>query len=63
MKRTALLALALFTTPAAADPGHGMAGSLVHLLSELDHLAVLALLAGAAVFTFRRFRIRRSSRP
>lgn len=62
MKRTALLALALFTTPAAADPGHGMSGSLVHLLTEPDHLAVLALLAGAAVFTFRRFRIRRSSR-
>jgi len=59
MKRTALLALTLLATPAFADPGHGMAGSFVHLLTEPDHLAVLGLLAGAAVFTFRHLRTRR----
>lgn len=58
MKRTALLVTAIFasSTPAMADPGHGMVANLVHLLTEPDHLAILALVAGAAWFTLRRLR-------
>lgn len=58
MKRTALLAtfLAMASTTALADPGHGLFGSLHHLLSEPDHLTMLALLVGAGVYTFRAFR-------
>jgi hydrogenase/urease accessory protein HupE len=60
MKRTALLAISTLaaTTPAFADPGHGMVANLVHLLTEPDHLAILALVAGAAWFTLRRLRAR-----
>lgn len=56
MKRTALLALSLMSAPAFADPGHGMAGNIIHLLTEPDHLAILALLAGAGWYAFRRLR-------
>ena len=35
-----------------------MAANLVHLLTEPDHLAILALIAGAAYFAFRRLRAR-----
>ena len=60
MKRTALLASVIFaaTTPALADPGHGMAGSLFHLLTEPDHLAIIAVLAAVGWYTFRRLRAR-----
>lgn len=59
MKRTALLAISMFaTTSAQADPGHGMMGNLIHLLTEPDHLAILAVIAGAAYFTLRRLRAR-----
>ena len=64
MKRTALLAtfMAAAAAPALADPGHGLFGSLRHMLTEPDHLAMLALLVGAGVYTFRtlrRIRLRR----
>lgn len=60
MKRTALLASAVFaiTAPALADPGHGMTGSLVHLLTEPDHLAIIAVLAAVGWYSFRRLRRR-----
>jgi hydrogenase/urease accessory protein HupE len=56
MKRTALLATAVFasTAPAFADPGHGMAASFFHLLTEPDHLAIIAFLAVAGWYSFRR---------
>ncbi len=58
MKRTALLAAAAFatTTPAFADPGHGMAASFFHLLTEPDHLGVIAVLAAAGWYSVRRLR-------
>lgn len=60
MKRTALLAtlLSVATTSAHADPGHGMAASLTHLLTEPDHVLILAALAFAVWYGFRRLRAR-----
>lgn len=58
MKRTALLALSLMSTPAFADPGHGMAGNIIHLLTEPDHLAIIVLVAAAGWYSYRRLRAR-----
>ncbi len=58
MKRslTSILALAGFAGSAMAHPGdHGfsLTGSLVHLLSEPDHLAMMAGAVVAAVVAWR----------
>lgn len=59
MKRTlsTLLALAASTGSALAHPGeHGFSviGSLAHLLTEPDHLAMMAMVAAAGYGVWRR---------
>lgn len=58
MHRTAAVVLLFLAGTAQADPGHGIA-SLLHLLTEPDHLAMILLpvvVAGALLIRPRRAR-------
>ena len=61
MKKTVIstLVLAAMASPAFAHPGDhvfSMLGSLVHLLTEPDHLAMMAVAAVVGFFIYRRAR-------
>ncbi len=58
MKRLILLTLAT-ATPALAHPGDHATSGLVHFLTEPDHLALMALALGVAVFLVFKRRSRR----
>ena len=62
MRSAAAVVLFFFVAGAQAHPGH-VVGSIWHLLTEPDHLAMLVLpwvVAAAAVYGRRRLKRRRS---
>jgi hydrogenase/urease accessory protein HupE len=57
MTRLMITALALLATPAFAHPGDHTQANLLHMLTEPDHLALIAL--GAAVLALVVYRVRK----
>lgn len=57
MTRLMIPAFALFATPAFAHPGDHAQANLLHMLTEPDHLAMLAL--GAAVLALVVYKLRK----
>ncbi len=57
MTRHMIPAFAVFATPAFAHPGDHARVNLLHMLTEPDHLALIAL--GAAVLALVVYRLRK----